>query len=176
MIYTALFLLMVLILIDRIHCLRVSTTVFRYQCRLFEVRDHLREGVVSGQVNPSHWVFQYLDSTIVKTIDTLDRLTLWRVIGLALASPSRRTNKALQALEMELAKDNNQYLRKAYCLYQGLLLLYLFDRHPILGVGGRCLFHLAHFGLFVQKKFQQAASVTASAEETSTLAEFAPAY
>lgn len=175
MIYAAVFLLMILFLLDRLHCLRVSTTVFRYQCRLFEVRDHLREGVTGGQVNPSHWVFQYLDSTLVKTIDSLDRLTLWRVVSIALSSSEPGARKALKALDAELSKAGNEYVRKAYSMYQGLLVLYLIDRHPVLGFLGRCVFHIANFGLYVQAKFQQAANITASAHETSTLAEFAPA-
>lgn len=175
MIYSALFLVMILVAFDRLHCLRVSTLVFTYQTRLFEIRDHLREGVANGKVSPNYWVFQYLDSTIVKTIDHLDRLTIWRVIGLALAEPGARRAPAIEILQRELSQDKNQYVQRVYRLYQGLLILFLLERHPVLRLAIKGLFGVAFVSLYLQRKFQRAASITASASETSTLAEFVPA-
>jgi hypothetical protein len=175
MIYVALFFVMVLILIDRLHCLQVSTAVFRFQCRLFEVRDHLREGVIKGEVDPTHWVFQYLDSTLVKTIDTLDTLTFWRVLGIALSRTHTTSVKALQVLDVELEKPYNEYLRKVYGMYNGILFLFLLDRHPVLRTLLIGMFRLAHFGGRIQGWFKRITSITASSSETSTLADFAPA-
>lgn len=171
MIYAILYLLMLLIVIDKLHSLHTSTMVFRYQCRLFSIRDHLREGVTMGTVDSNHWLFQYLDSTIVKTIDALGRINLWRVLGLAFSSSDARTMKALVILEAELDKPKHEYVKKVYYLYQGYLLLYLLDRHPVL----KFLFSLVRLGHYIESKFQRAGSIAASVSETSTLSEFAPA-
>ena len=110
MLYAAIFLLLILIVLDRLRCLLVSTLVFRYQCQLFEIRDHLREGVVTGEVDSSYWVFQYLDSTIVRTIDALDRLTIWRIVSHALTDRDASVMRASAYLERELSKPESQYL------------------------------------------------------------------
>jgi hypothetical protein len=142
---------------------------------MFELRDHLREGVINGEVDPSKWVFQYLDSTLVKTIDSLDFLTFWRILGIALAGVSTRRVTALQALDLELEKPCNSYLKKVYGLYNGILILFMFDRHPVLRLFISCVVRLAYVGGRVQNWLQRISSITASSTETSTLTEFAPA-
>lgn len=175
MIYAALYLLMLLVVLDRAHSLRLSTDVFRYQCRLFEIRDHLREGAVKGDVDSSHWVFHYLDSTIVKTIDSLGCLTLWRIIGLALSGVDISTIRAQEVLEVELSKPGNEYVRKVYVMYNSMITLYLIERSVTVKTLLRCLLGLVDLREHAQRQFKRIVSITATAPETSTLAEFVPA-
>jgi hypothetical protein len=175
MIYAALYLLVLLFVLDRSHSLFVTTKVFRSQCRLFEIRDHLREGVMNGEVDPAHWVFQYLDSTIVKTIDALGRLTIWRLVGVALADRDEKTLKALTLLYDEMNKPGNEYVRRVYVMYQAVLTIHLIDRSATMKTAIKCLLGLADLRSYVGKQFQKVARITAAASETSTLDEFAPA-
>jgi hypothetical protein len=175
MIYAAIYLLLLLVVLDRVHSLSLSTDVFRYQCRLFEIRDNLREGVVNGSVDPSHWVFHYLDSTIVKTIDSLGSLTLWRIIGLALSGVDSTTIRAQEALTVELDKSGNEYVKKVYTMYNSMVTLYLIERSVAIKTILRCLLGVVDLREHAQRQVRKIVCITTTAAETSTLAEFAPA-
>ena len=85
MLYLILSILMLVILLDRLHSLRVADKALRHQYRLYALRDALREAAIAGKVNPRSWVFGYLDSSIAKTIDRLPQISLWQGLALYLA-------------------------------------------------------------------------------------------
>ncbi|HEX3557086.1 MAG TPA: hypothetical protein VIA62_28000 [Thermoanaerobaculia bacterium] len=167
MLYLVLSSLLIAHLLDRLHSLRISDKAVRHQYRLYEIRDHLREAAINGDVDPENWVFQYLDGSIVKTIDRLPGINLWQ--GLALWFAYRRDTAVVKAhhqLERELAKPGNEILRRVHALYAATIMLYLMDRHLLFRWFVRNL-HL------LQKLLQAAAKVQTKAPATSTLVECA---
>lgn len=130
MLYTILLTLLLIYSLDRLHSSRVENQVLRFQYRLYEIRDHLREAAMKGEVDCQNWVFQYLDSSIAKTIDILPQVSLWQ--GLALWYTYRndpKTQAAVEHLDKALKKPENKFLGKIYHLYAGILILYLWERH-----------------------------------------------
>jgi hypothetical protein len=165
LLYLVLSFLLVAHLLDRVHSLRLSDKAARHQYQLYEIRDHLREAAIHGDVDPRHWVFQYLDSSIAKTIDRLPKISLWQ--GLALWWVYRNNTAVMTAhdqLEQDLAKPGNEVLRRVYALYDGTIMLYLMDRHLV--------FRWMVTNLYLlQKSLQAVARVQTKAPATSTLVE-----
>src|SRR5690349_3085699 len=84
--------------------LSIETTVQEHQYRLYSLRDKLRQFAIDGKLDPKHWVFSYLDSSLTKTVDTLPIITVWWVLFIP-GSYQREENfkTAQRALKSELA-------------------------------------------------------------------------
>lgn len=174
MIYAALYIILLAVVLDRTRALAISTKVFRSQRRLLQIREHLREGAIKGEVDPRHWVYNVLDGTITKTSGALEGLTLWRLLGHHLAV-NRGSHAAWAMLERELGKPGNEYFRRVYVMYQAVLTIHLIDRSPIIRVIIKCLLGLSRLRVFIAEQYKKVGMFAASAPETSTLSEFAPA-
>lgn len=74
MAYLVLIVLVASITVDRLHRTHIQNRTLASKYRLFEIRDYLRESASRGEVNPKNWVFQFLDSSISKTISRINDL------------------------------------------------------------------------------------------------------
>src|SRR5881227_3473474 len=102
MIYLLMSALLVAYLLDRLHALRISGKVIRHRYRLYEIRDSLREAAMTGRVDPHHWIFQYLDSSIAKTIGQFPGISLWQSLSVWLTyRRDSRVEDAAQQLSRE---------------------------------------------------------------------------
>ncbi len=167
MLYLILSILMLVILLDRLHSLRVADKALRHQYRLYALRDALREAAIAGKVNPRSWVFGYLDSSIAKTIDRLPQISLWQGLALYLAyKHDAETIEAGARLTGELKKPENGTFSDIYVMYQAIIITYLMDRHIIFRLFIKNL-------LLLRRGIQAAARVQTKAPATSTLLEYA---
>jgi hypothetical protein len=165
MIYLLMSVVLVAYLLDCLHALRISDKAIRHRYRLYELRDALREAAITGRINPRSWVFQYLDSSISKTIDQLPRISLWQSLGVWLTyRRDPRVEEAAESLNEELQREENNFYRQMYVLYGAMIITYLMDRHIVLRLALRN---------GVQRSLQAAARVQRVAPATSTLMEYA---
>lgn len=165
MIYLLMSVVLVAYLLDCLHALRISDKATRHRYRLYEIRDALREAAITGRINPRSWVFQYLDSSIAKTIDQLPRISLWQSLGVWLTyRKDLRVEEAAESLNRELQKEENDFYRQVYVLYGATIITHLMDRHLV--------FRLAMRNR-AKRSLQAAARVQRVAPATSTLMEYA---
>ncbi len=169
MLYLILSILLLVFLFDRLHSLRIADKALRHQYQLYAVRDGLREAAMTGHVNARNWVFQYLDSSIAKTIDRLPEVSMWQALALWLAyRHNSEIREADKHLRRELEKPENEIFKDAFVFYQAILISYLMDRHLV--------FRLFIKGLLLRRGIQAvqaAARVQTRAPTTSTLVEYA---
>ena len=158
---------------DFLFRLRKETIVLQHQFRLYALRDALREHVMQGKVRADNWVFQYLDSSIAKSISQLSTLSVWRVLSLMLFYPrNQRTKVALEQLAREMKKPHNAPLASIYLHYIAELGFFLTKRHMVLRYSLRTLVELIRAQSWTREKYRQARTLLTAAPETSTLAEY----
>ena len=168
------------ILANHIGRIRASTLIRKHQFRLYALRDGLREAAICGQVNPNNWVYQYLDSSVAKTITYLDRLTIWVVLlTFRRAGAEAQLQAAHQHLMRALEKPANAVLKQFHIRYQRELIRFLLERHLPLRfvVGGAFrLVSAVQAARNVRARLRaaiaQGAEFQTEAPETSTLYEY----
>jgi len=171
----AMFILLVAFVIHRLLMIKNETLVLRHQFRFYTLRDNLRELAMTGKVQGNNWVFQYLDSSIVKSIAVLRSLSVWRVILMMLFH--RRNDDGSfaacqQQLRKELAKPENEPLQKIHLHYMGELGFFLFHRHSTIGVPIRSIFRAVRAGQFLKTQWRKAEAFLTETPVTSTLPDF----
>jgi len=171
----AMFILLITFVIHRLLIIKKETLVLRHQFRFYALRDNLRELAMTGKVQGSNWVFQYLDSSIVRSITVLGSLSVWRVI-LMMLFHRRNENESFtacqQQLRKELAKPENEPLQKIHLHYMGELGFFLFHRHSTIGVPIKSLFRAVKAGQFLKTQWRKAEAFLTETPETSTLRDF----
>ena len=170
----ALFLFFAAVLLDRLFRFKTASIVLKHQFRLYALRDSLRESAMHGKVKPSNWVFQYLDSSIAKSIRVLPHLSLWRVmVMMFIHRPNKeRLRVAQEHLHRELKKPENQELMKIYLHYMAEFGFFLFTRHSTISTPGRSIFRAIKAGQYLKAQWRKAKEFLTEAPETSTLPEF----
>src|ERR1044071_2726930 len=107
-----------LMLLDRSTRLaKLDLLKLKTRCHLFRLRDDLRRAAISGEV-PMNWLFDYLDTSISRTISHLDEINLWE--GLALLLSHGKDQALLQAqkhIEKVMREKDNQALMPFYYQY-----------------------------------------------------------
>jgi hypothetical protein len=117
------------IFFDYIVRIHTSTIVRRHQFRLYAVRDELRAAAIRGEIDPRNWVYQYLDSSIAKTITHLGRVTIWLLLSTYLRARKSQYQAAHQQLVRELEKPQHSVLKQFQKRYEWELLRFLLERH-----------------------------------------------
>jgi hypothetical protein len=176
MLFYSFFVLLALIVLDRLLRFGTQNVVLRHQFRLYALRDSLRECAMKGSVNPNNWVFQYLDSSIAKTIRVMPGLSVWRVLVLMffrLENESLR--KCQEQLQTELKKPENEPLARIHLHYMAELGFFLFERHSTISTPTKSVFRALKAGQFLKSRWRQAKEFITEAPETSTLPDFAMA-
>ncbi len=176
MAYFWLFALLGLIFLDRLRRMRVDTIVRQHQFALYALRDDLREAVLKGEIDPKNWVFQYLDSSIVKTIRYLKNINLWRLLFVAATyRRNRRFLAAREYLQHELEKPSNKFLADIRKKYIYALGYFFINRHPTLKISLLNLFAAIETAQYLKRKWDRLMELLTEVPETSTLEEHVPA-
>jgi hypothetical protein len=119
---------------------RIETNTLQYQYCLYALRDELREYVIKGEVNKDDWVFDYLDSSITKTISYLQSISIYKICVVYLIyRGDAKFRQARKHLERELNKPEKTPLKQVDDKLFIILTKYLISRHMGLGL----LSHLA---------------------------------
>lgn len=181
MLYVWILLILALFYCDRLRRLNVDNKTLKCRYKLYALRDSLRYRVITGEIKSNYWVFEYLDSSITKTISKLDDVTAWHGVFLYLAHRKDPDfDRAKTYLDRELEKPENRSLRRVHRRYCGVLSKYLMRRHP---VSLRLFFSQWITYIFVTQFLRQqlerlkmawarAVEMFTEAPETSTLYEF----
>lgn len=156
---------------------RIEVLALEYRYRFFALRDELREYAMENPETARNWVFQYLDSTIAKTIGTLSALSLWYVIGLWLThKEDSRMDRARRALEREYTKTKNQKLKEIEEKCIDTLSEFMVSRHRPLFVCSILVMILpGAITAGLQGLRRRSLELVVESPETSTLESFAPA-
>jgi hypothetical protein len=102
----------------------------QYQYALFAIRDDLREHAMKDPAVAKNWVFQYLDSTIAKSLSLLPDLSVWQLLGLFMTHRNDRATETLRArLEFEYKKPRNHIFREVEEKLIKTMGEYLVERH-----------------------------------------------
>ncbi len=155
---------------------RKEVLVQDYQYRLFALRDQLRECAIKDQSMAKNWVFQYLDSTIAKSIRLMPRLSIWLMLGLLI---TYRNDKKIERLGMhlqhEFEKPQNAELRKIEASFTDILSHYIVSRHILmLLISAIVVFLPVRIANAIARLQERSLELIVEAPETSTLGKFAP--
>lgn len=164
------FVLAAVALLDRVHRGIGEDRVERHRFHLYAIRDELREAAMRGDERPSNWVFEYLDSSIAKTIGVLPTLSIWSLLFVVLSRhDDQRVRRAVQHLERELEKPSNTFLRSIHDKYIEAVGSMLIERHA----SARAIVSGFQAGGQALRWWQEVVELSTEAPETSTLQEFA---
>jgi hypothetical protein len=149
--------------------------VQKHSFHLYALRDELREAAIDGRARSSNWVFEYLDSSIAKTIAALPTLTVWALLYFTVAyHGDARIRSAVQHLDRALEKPENACLAVVHEKYVEAIGDFLVGRH----VSVRAilwlipwLFASIRIAQRLQRSWQRALQLSTEVPETSTLSE-----
>jgi hypothetical protein len=151
-----------------------ETLALQYQYALFAIRDDLREQAMKDPNVATNWVFQYLDSTIAKSIALLPALSIWQLIGLFMTHRNDDSVEKLRAkLEFEYKKPQNSQFKEVEEKLMATIGEFLIDRHIlalVLSVSALVLPFALVQG--IQKIRRRSLELVVESPETSTLSDF----
>jgi hypothetical protein len=156
---------------------RERVIVCRHQHRLFELRDKLRERAMENPAIARNWVFQYLDSTIARSIFLLPELSIWHALALMIAHRrDRGLDRLKRQLDFEYDKPHNKIFKQIETELVGILGEFLVSRHILLVVvSTSALWGPVKLAGFLKRLEKRSLELVVESPETSTLSEFAPA-
>jgi hypothetical protein len=137
---------------------------------LFALRDELRAAVIAGEAPQNKW-FEYLDTTITKSIDNIQHLNIWEIGGLVLNhGHDESLVQAYLRLLDALAEPGNERLAQIYGRLVGLNATFLAGRHrvtvaTVLGLAGMA----TRTAKVIDRCRKRIELVLSGAPETSTL-------
>lgn len=136
---------------------------------LFAIRDELRRKLIQGKIPADNWFF-YLDTSITKTIEDINKLTIWEAV--ALIMHYEKNNRLSSALDQRAkAMRKNPELAAVFVKYIDCVSSFLRERHGSLIQIVRLL-RKAVDGLAGRFSFDKAVRVISSSPETSTLLQY----
>lgn len=166
--------ILIVFLMDQLFKLRQTCLVEKHRFRLYALRDELRELAMRGEASPGNWVFQYLDSSISKSIDVLPSISVWRVIPIVYQNRhDRRTSLRFDQLLRELKKRQNSPLARVYGRYLLEIGRFVSHRHDTILVVVNTVSRLLNATGWVHRGIKIIKNTLTSAPQTSTLPEFA---
>jgi GH15 family glucan-1,4-alpha-glucosidase len=138
--------------LDRIRRLEKENKSLEAQYRLYELRDQLREAAMNKEVDPKSWLFEYLDSTLSKTIDNIGALSLINVLiwGI-LPREDQQVIAAREKLQQELSDPVNGILPRFYTSYIGAIAATLWARHALLRFATKRMIELSYIKSAIEK-------------------------
>ena len=130
MLIAVLGLVIMLALLDRsTRIAKLELLKFETKMRLFSLRDQLRMAAINQEV-PCNSVFEYLDTTITASMNSLNEINLWG--GLALLYTYGKDQSLLETerrlFERIMEKENAPFLR-FYFEHLACLVLFIWERH-----------------------------------------------
>ena len=160
--------------LDRMFRLRQSNVILKHRFKLYALRDALRESAVRGDIKSSNWVFQYLDSSIAKSIDVLPRVSIWRAAVMTVFKRKDAKHAILvDHLWRELAKPENTQLKKVFLHYVAETGYFIACRHDTVYFFVSTLFRMIKCSKWLNSKYKVIKYAVTTAPETSTLYQYA---
>ena len=171
MLYVLAYSILAIALLDNIvRISRLEFVNYSFRFELFEIRDKLRRALISKEIKKSRW-FDYLDSTITKTIDELPHISLWEILLIAYIHRNDKTIKNAQSrLEMALDAEANAFLAEIYKDILNCIVRFILSRHIVLSKTILFIFNSIHKYRNLQSGLAETVMI---APETSTLSQFA---
>jgi hypothetical protein len=156
---------------------REMVIVRQHQDRLFALRDSLREQAVKKPAIARNWVFQYLDSTIAKSISLLPKLSIWHALALMIAHRNDSgLERLVKQLNHEYDKPQNAIFKQVEAELVDILGEYLVSRHILMVViSTSALWGPVKLAGYLRQLKRRSLELVVESPETSTLLEFAPA-
>ena len=165
---------LVVLALDQLFRIRQGNLILEHRFRLYSLRDHLREAAMNEEFKSNNWVFQYLDSSIAKSIDILPTISVWRaIVLLSFARRSEKQKICFESLMRELEKEENAALLKFYLHYMAELGLFITRRHDTIYFALFSVFKITNGTKWLKSKLRLIKEVLSVAPETSTLPDFA---
>lgn len=171
------FILIALFFLESVRRERESVIVRQHQDHLFALRDKLREQAMKNPALARNWVFQYLDSTIARSISLLPTLSIWHTLALTIAHRNNESLKLLiKHLNREYEKPQNAIFKEVEAELVDILGEYLVSRHILMVViSTTAVFGPVKVAGYLRRLKRQSLELVVESPETSTLSEFAPA-
>jgi hypothetical protein len=156
---------------------RENLIVRQHQDRLFALRDLLREQAMKEPAIARNWVFQYLDSTIARSISLLPNLSIWHALALMIAHRNDTGLKHLvKQLNHEYEKPHNEIFRHVEVALVDILGEYLVSRHFLMVIISTvAVWGPVKVARYLRQLKRRSLELVVESPETSTLSEFAPA-
>jgi hypothetical protein len=166
MLYVLISVLIMAALLDRsLRRGRVELLLLEMRFKLFALRDELRLGVIDGTMPNNNW-FEYLDTSITKTIDLLPTITVWEAVGLVWRYKNTEEIQAAQRdVMLALSEEVNKPLATIYAKFLVCIIEILVRRHVGIRYG---MTGLAKVVVGARGLKEKAASIITVAPETST--------
>ena len=171
MLYVLISVLIMAALLDRsLRRGRVEVLLLEMRFRLFALRDELRLGVIEGTMPNNNW-FEYLDTSITKTIDLLPTITIWEAVCLVWRYKDREEIQSAQhALIQAFAEETNKPLAAIYTKFVVCIIEILVRRHVGIRYG---MTGVAKVVVSARGLKEKAARIITVAPETSTYYQYA---
>jgi len=168
--------IVLLALLDRtIRGGRIRLAELDFKFGLFEIRDVLRDAAIDAEIPYSPW-FDYMDTTLTRTIDSLKAVNPWMAVGYAL---THRNNPAAQngqrELQEVLRRAENKKLARVYAMYTECIGKFLKARFPVSWPLAAIIFSVLikeQNHKSVQEEEQKLAPVFSFSADTSTFSEY----
>jgi hypothetical protein len=156
---------------------RKEVLVQTYQYRLYALRDELREFAMENRGVAQNWVFQYMDSTIAKSIKLMPRLSIWFILGVVMTHRSDASLGRLRRhLEKEYEKPRNRRLKEIEDQFTSILGQYVMSRHVLMiFISAVAVMLPVTIASSIRGYKRRSLELIVESPETSTLRQFAPA-
>jgi hypothetical protein len=102
------------------------------QLSLYKLRDKLRQKAYEGSIEKNQWMFDYLDSSISKTICNLPFINLWNVILLLQLHKNNKDNLHDFKHHLELAYKKNKEFKNLHQEFSQIILNHIIHSHIII--------------------------------------------
>jgi hypothetical protein len=114
----------ILILFYQLRRNHIKSKQLEYKYKFYKLRDRLRMLALEGKVNPNDWAFQYLDSSICRTVANLKDISFFSAIYY---SKQHKDDEARQSFRSNLAGslNKNKELAKIHQEYGALIMMYI---------------------------------------------------
>jgi hypothetical protein len=170
--------LLLFLLLEAARRQRKEALILEYQYRLFALRDNLRERALQNPRVAKGWVFQYLDSTIAKSIRVLPGISIWYLLALVLTYGDDESLGRLRgSLDKEYEKSDTKPLKEVEGILCQILAEFILSRHVLMFIMSFVAVALpAALAATVRRMKRKSLELVLESPETSTLQQFAPSH
>lgn len=107
------------------------TTDIEFRMNLYRLRDKLRAHVISGEIKEDDWFFDFMDTSICKSIEKVTSMNLFSIVLLQLTNKNNE-NIARFSKQVDNKITHNQAARDIHIEYGNILVKHIFQKHYIL--------------------------------------------
>jgi hypothetical protein len=156
---------------------RKEIRVQEHQYRLFALRDKLRDYAIEDHRVAQNWVFQYLDSTIAKSIKLMPQFSIWFILGVVVTHrKDTGLDRLRKHLEKEYEKPRSQKLKQIEEEFTTILGEYITSRHVLMLFISMATVRLpVTIANTIRQYKRRSLELIVESPETSTLPQFIPA-